>query len=240
LTRPDSIPDGHPRSWIAIGGSAMFGGYDVRTEDCSGNTLTLQRHRYRVAGVSAEVYQQSRPGVGFGGRLTAFGGRDKAAPATVQNDGTFDPARDGARDDRIAGATASATFDGKGVGATLGFGAGQWAYPFDRPIFGAVPSQRIPVAALRVGKLTGFHSELETGTFQPSPAPAPAGRLMFGIGDTLGNRFRFGFEDSGAILLTGRLTSKAGLELEPYVSFGGEDRNGMVGIGLKKRFYRLP
>lgn len=240
LSPADSIPDGRPRTWIAIGGSAMFGGYDVTTEDCDGNTLTSQKQRYKIGGVSGEVYQQTRPGIGVGARLTAFSGSDRASQATMHNGATFDPLRDGARDDRIVGATASATFDAKWVGATLGFSAGQWAWKFDRPITGPVPTQRMPVGAIRVGKLTSFHSELEVGTFQPAAAPGPAGRLMFGFGDTLGNRFRTGFEDSGAILLTGRLVSKAGVEFEPYVSFGGEEPGGMVGISLKKRFYRFP
>ena len=233
----DTLPDGRPRSWIAIGGSAMFGGYDVRTDDCAGNT-TLQKHRYKVAGVTAEVYQQSRPGVGIGARLTGFRGTDVAPTATAVT-GAIDPLRDAARNDRISGATAAATFDGKWVGASLGFTSGHWAWKDERPIIGRVPSQLTAVGAFRVGKLYGFHSELEVGTFEPAPAPGPAARLMIGIGDTLGNRLRVGAADA-SFLITGRLISKAGFEFEPSVSFGGVDERPMLALSLKKRFYRLP
>lgn len=239
LAPGDSIPDGRPRTWIAIGGSAMFGGYDVRTEDCEGNTLTRQSHRYKIAGVSGEVYQQTRPGVGIGARITAFSGNDRA-PRATRIGGEADPAIEVARDDRVSGATASATLDGKWLGATVGFGAGQWVWKDERPLRTPVTGKQMPVWALRVGKLTGLHSEFEMGTFTPAPAPGPMGRLMVGFGDTSGNRFRLGFEDRGSVLVTARIVSKAGFELEPYVSLGGVDEKGMIGMALKKRFYRFP
>ena len=61
------------------------------------------------------MYQQTRPGVGIGALITAFSGNDRA-PRATRIGGETDPAIEVARDDRVSGATASATLDGKWLG----------------------------------------------------------------------------------------------------------------------------
>ena len=223
-------------SWHSIGTSVAIGSFDVTTEDCDGNVLSRQPHTFKTIGVSAETYTQERPGVGLGARFTGFTGLDNADRVTRTSSSPTPQPGDTARRDRYSGATLAATVDRKWVGATLGLATGRWAYRMDYPISGpTLPSQTIPVGGLRLGKLTGFHGSVDINTHTPAPAPGPLVRVGLNFADTTGNKvIAFGFEDGG-LFLSGKVLSRAGVEIEPYAAFGGQYQ---FGVGFKKRFYR--
>lgn len=235
----DSVPPSlQPLSWHAIGTSVAFGGFEVTTEDCDGNTITRQDHSFKTLGISAETYRQERPGVGIGARFTGFAGLNTAPPATGRPSGQPASGSDAARHDNYSGATFAATVDSKWLGFKVGLAGGRWALRPDYPLFDArVPSQTMPIAGLRVGKLTGVHGAIDVGTHAPSLAPSPFVVVGMAKGDSTGNNlFRFGFTDIGPFV-GGRVVSKDGIEFEPFVTLGNRY---VFSVGLKKRFYRKP
>lgn len=236
----DSTPEFEPRSWHAIGASVMAGGFEVTTEDCDGRTLSRQKHSYKAGGVSLETYTQEQPGVGMGARFTGFAATNTAPQATREvplQPGESVPQSDMARDDRFTGATFAATLDRKYAGFTVGLATGKWNLHTDYPFAGpGVPSQTLPIAGLRVGKLTSTHVGIDVGTHTPTFAPAPLAKVYLGIGEKTGrNVFRVGFYDGG-LMVSGRASNKEGFEVEPFLSLGSGQ--SQFGVGLKKRFYR--
>lgn len=231
--RPDTVLT---RSYLAFGGGAMGGGYEVTTEDCEGNTLTRTQHTYKVAGASAELRQDKGRGTGSGFRLTAFRGSDRA-PAATRVSGSPAPI-DTARNDRIGGMTAAATFDWRYVGLTAGFAAGRWGYSPDQPLF-EPPRQSHPIGGLRLGRRTGLHGEIAAGTHFPAPAPEPAFRVGLAFGDSLErSTFRVGI-GHGGVYAGARMLNKDGFEFEPFASFGSPTQR-QIGMSVKKRFYLSP
>lgn len=243
----DTVPSATPDSltgnlYYALGGSAMIGGFEVITEDCEGNTTSRTKHRYKVAGISAEVRKETQPGVGSGFRVTAFNGQDNADRPIRYTTPQPGEAPGVARTYPISGVTAALEFDARYLGITAGVTGGKWSDTYEPPYFlvngdPLIESQLMPVVGLRLGRKTGLHGEIGFNTHTPAPTPGPIARVGLAFGDTTGTQaFRIGVTEIGAYA-GARLLSNNGFEFEPFVMLDG-DRAFQFGAGVKKRFSR--
>lgn len=223
--------------YVAVGGSAMFGGYEVTTEDCEGNTLTRTEHGYAVGGISAEMREESAPGEGSGIRVALFAGSDNAdrperyggsPPPSVPLEAVRYPVR---------GGSLLLERDFRWIGLGIGGVAGQWvpAYDMDYPSE-ASSNQALPIASLRVGRRTGLSGEFGINTHLPGPVPGPVGSAGLAFGDPTATKFlRFGLSDFG-VYVSGSTVSRNGFEFAPFLVTNGKDFL-QAGAAVKKRIY---
>jgi hypothetical protein len=236
---PFQVPDRPDTTtrWVSFGGGGVVGGYEIRTEDCEGNTISSTQHNYRVATGTLELRQENTKGEGFGLRAAGFKGTDNAPGERGFNYEAGQPTQFAYRHDAIQGGSLLLSADGPTVGVQLGLAAGNWNFRSDHPIYdnGSSRSRVMPIGGLRLGPARKRHGELSVGTGL-SPAPAPLVKLGMAFPDSLGRGLlRVGISDAGAYI-GGEILTPGNFELEPLAIFGGA-RLFQGGISVRKRVY---
>jgi prolipoprotein diacylglyceryltransferase len=208
---PEQTPTASaPRTWVTLGVGASTGRYE---ESCGGI------HDYHLGAASVGVTREWSRHTSLTIRASGFGGSDQEE---------FNPGAMRVPDPPIPirGGMLRLGVDGHYLGLALGAQVGDLA-------FDGAPESVLPVAALRVGSLTGFFAEGHLWDADPAAVPAPA--IQIGLGGMVapGLILRGGVADAG-VYAGGVFVSRQGLEVEPLAAFGG-DETFRLAVALRLR-----
>jgi hypothetical protein len=220
---PDTIP-GYPRSYYTVGGGASIGRFESVHDLSPGDDCGPAEHRehaYRAFGVSGTYTHLTSPTQSYSARIRAFAGRNRVerinGAATNQ-------------EVTIRGAAVTGTTDARSFGLTGGLLAGELIDSDGLPGTGVEV-----IAGARVGSLQGLFAELQYNDHEPTPNPHTRLKASVGYGfGQDGSNLRVGRWEGG-VFLGGRIVTRSGFEIEPFVGVPGDELTSQYGLVVRQR-----